>query len=209
MVFGLRSLIPRLDARDRDVLATVFGADPAAAPTPMALTVALLNLLGEAAVEQPVLLVVEDVHWLDELSASVLNAAGRRVTDPRVRVVATYRPHAGRRFAPAGWFELTLDPLGPSDSARIVDGLQLPLSPATRRAILDVAAGNPLALQELPRNAEQIDDADPVLPLTDRLVTVFGGRLSQMDARVRTELLRAALDGAKSAGRRPTSGPGM
>ena len=36
-----------------------------------------------------------------------------------------------------------------------------------------------------------------VLPLTDRLVTVFGGRLHQEGARVRTELLRAALDGTR------------
>lgn len=200
MVFGLRSLVPRLDVRDRDVLATVFGADPATPPTPMALTVALLNLLSEVAQQQPVLLLVEDVHWLDDLSATVLNAAGRRVIDPRVRVVATYRPHAGTPFALAGWSELTLEPLGPVDSARIVDGLQLPLSPATKRAILEVAAGNPLALRELPRNAEQIDDADPTLPLTDRLVTVFGGRLNQVAARVRTELLRAALDGTKAYG---------
>ncbi len=102
MVFGLRSLVPRLDVRDRDVLATVFGADPATPPTPMALTVALLNLLSEAALQQPVLLVVEDVHWLDDLSATVLNAAGRRVIDPRVRVVATYRPHAGTPLCAGG-----------------------------------------------------------------------------------------------------------
>ena len=36
------------------------------------------------------------------------------------------------------------------------------------------------------------------MPLTDRLVTVFGGRLQQLEPRVRTELLRAALDGARS-----------
>ena len=114
MVFGLRSLVP---TPGRPRIATCWPRCSAPTrpppPTPMALTVALLNLLGEAALEQPVLLVVEDVHWLDDLSATVLNAAGRRVIDPRVRVVATYRPHAGTPFALAGWSELTLEPLGP------------------------------------------------------------------------------------------------
>ena len=198
MVFGLRTLLPSLEDRDREVLAPVFSADPAAPPTPMALTIALLNLLSAAAVERPVLLVVEDVHWLDDLSATVLNAAGRRVIDPRVRLIATYRPNVGTAFALAGWSELTLQPLGPEDSARIVDGLQLPLSPQSRTAILEVAAGNPLALHELPRAADQVHQATAAVPLTQRLVTVFGGRLHQLDPRVSTELLRAALDGVKS-----------
>ena len=148
------------------------------------------------------------MHWLDELSATVLSVVGRRLTDPRVPVLATYRPHAGSTPLAAGW---------PSSRwARWVlrsrpswsTSWQLPFSPATKRAILEAAAGNPLALRELPRNAEQIDDADPTLPLTDRLVTVFGGRLNQVAARVRTELLRAALDGTKAYGANDTV-PGM
>src|ERR1700712_1352382 len=90
MVLRLRDELATLDARDRDVLAPVFGADPGQTPSTVALALAVLGL---AAVEQPVVLVVDDVHWLDELSAAVLSAAGRRVSDPRVRIVALYRPH--------------------------------------------------------------------------------------------------------------------
>lgn len=198
MVYGLRDVASGLDGHARDVLAPLFGADPVRAPSPMPLALALLDLLGAAATDRPVLLVVDDVHWLDELSATVLSAAGRRASDPRVRIVASYRPHAGAEFAVAGWVELALGPLGAADSARIVDRMALPLSAATRQAILDVAAGNPLALEELPRNADHIDAGSSALPLTDRLVTVFGGRLRQLDARVRTELLRAALDGVRA-----------
>lgn len=198
MVFGLREFASGLDDRARDVLAPAFGADPVEAPAPMSLALALLDLLGAAALQRPVLLVVDDVHWLDELSAAALSAAGRRSSDRRVRIVASYRPHAGAEFVTAGWDELTLGPLGAAASARIVDRIAVPLSAATRQAILDVASGNPLALRELPRNADQIEPGAPSLPLTDRLVTVFGGRLRQLDAAVRTELLRAALDGART-----------
>jgi DNA-binding CsgD family transcriptional regulator len=198
MVFGLRDVVARVDAHHREVLAPVFGADPTQAPSPMPLALAVLDLLGAAAADQPVLLVVDDVQWLDELSATVLSAVGRRAAHDRVRIVAGYRPHAGTDFSTAGWAELPLGPLGAADSAKIVDRMALPLSAVTRQAILDSAAGNPLALEELPRNAHQIDAWASSLPLTDRLVTVFGGRLRQLDAHVRTELLRAALDGVRA-----------
>ena len=84
----------------------------------------------------------------------------------------------------------------------MIDEFSLPskaLNRATRQAILDIAVGNPLALRELPRNAEQIDSWSPAMPMTDRLVAVFGSRLRRLDAPVRTELLRAALDGTPAA----------
>ena len=199
MVFGLRDALVGLDARGREVLAPVYGADPVRPPSAMSLALAVLDLLSAAAVAEPVLLVVDDVQWFDELSAAVLSAVGRRASDPRVRIVATRRPHSGAEFSTAGWAELVLGPLALAASAQIVDRMQLPLSAVTRQAILDSAAGNPLALEELPRNADQIGEwtSDTSgLPLTERLVTVFGGRLRQLDPRVRTELLRAALDGA-------------
>src|ERR1700712_2275081 len=132
MVFRLRDELATLDARDRDVLAPVFGADPVQTPSTLALALAVLDLLGAAAAERPVVLVVDDVHWLDELSAAVLSAAGRRVSDPRVRIVALYRPHAGVDFS--GWAELLVEPLGDAESATIVDRMALPLSPVTRQA---------------------------------------------------------------------------
>lgn len=196
IVFGLRDEVALLDQQDRDVLAPVLGVDASQAPSPMALTMALLALLTAAVRERPVLLVVEDAHWLDELSATVLGATGRRVSDPGLRIVATLRSQTELE----GWDEIRLTPLSGTDAEQLVDQMSLPLNVATRQAILELAEGNPLALQELPRYANQIDAATAALPLTDRLVAVFGSRLRQLDARVRTELLRAALDGAGAAG---------
>ncbi len=198
VVFALREELAGLDPHDQDVLAPVLGADPVAAPAPMTLAMSLLALVASAARAAPLLLVLEDLQWFDDVSVTVLNAAGRRLSDPRVRFLATARPQPGRRVAD-GWEELDVRPLSEDDGARLVDQAGVAMSPATRQMILDAAAGNPLALQELPRNAEQIDTWTAAMPLSDRLVDVFGARLRRLDEHVRTELLRAALDGTPAA----------
>ena len=132
--------------------------------------------------EKPYVLVKDQAHWLDELSATVLGATGRRVSDPGLRIVATLRSQTELE----GWDEIRLTPLSGTDAEQLVDQMSLSLNVATRQAILELAEGNPLALQELPRYANQIDAATASLPLTDRLVAVFGSRLRQLDTRVRT-----------------------
>lgn len=194
IAFALHDDIAALGTNEQAVLERILGGEPVAAPAPMTVTIALLALLTQAARAAPVLLVAEDVHWFDEVSTTVLSATGRRLSDPRVRMLASVRPEPGGPLL-EGWDELHLHPLGVDEAARLVDRVAGELSPATRRLILDAAAGNPLALQELPNNAEQIDTWTPAMPMTDRLVTVFGARLRHLDERVRTELLRAALDG--------------
>ncbi len=92
IVFALRPELAALGDDDQDVLAPVLGADATSAPAPMPLTMALLSLLTQAARHDPLLLVVEDMHWFDDVSAGVLNAAGRRLSDPRLRFLATARP---------------------------------------------------------------------------------------------------------------------
>jgi DNA-binding CsgD family transcriptional regulator len=194
MVIGLRDYVPGLDDRDRTVLAPVFGGEPDANVSALPMVMALLNLLTVAAQTRPVLLVIDDKHWLDSISAAVLGAVGRRLTHPRVRIVAGRRTPHESVFSAVGWSKLELSPLDAESSAQLLERAGPPLTTAAKAAILTAAAGNPLALAELPRGADQIDDAG-TLPLTDRLVVAFGRRLGQLKPGVRADLLRAALDG--------------
>jgi DNA-binding CsgD family transcriptional regulator len=203
MAFGLQDYLSGLDDRDRSVLAPVFGGDSGAGTAALPLVMALLKLLTAGAQNGPVLLLIDDVHWLDSVSAEVLGAVGRRLTNPGVRIVAGRRTPYESAFSPAGWSELQLHPLDAEDSAQLLALADVPLTAAKKAAILAAAAGNPLALAELPRGADQIDDAG-TLPLTDRLVVAFGRRLGQLKPGVRADLLRAALDGV-AVGARATN----
>jgi len=199
LVVGLQEYLPGLDDRDRDVLAPVFDGDPDARVSALPLVMALLNLLTVAAQTRPTLMVIDDKHWLDRGSAEVLGAVGRRLTHPRVRIVAGRRMPHESVFTAVGWSELQLSPLDAESSAQLLARAGVPSTTAMKAAILVAAAGNPLALAELPRGAAQIDNAG-TLPLTELLVAVFGRRLEQLDDSVRADLLRAALDGIAVGG---------
>jgi hypothetical protein len=75
------------------------------------------------------------------------------------------------------------------------------LSEELQRRILAEAAGNPLALIELPAAAVDLDlsSAWEPLPLTARLEAAFATRLAALDDEVRTLLLLAALDDGRLA----------
>ena len=195
LVVGLQEFVPGLVERDRATLVPVCGGDPGATFSALPMVMALLSLLVTAAQTGPVLLVIDDVQWLDSVSAQVLGAVGWRLTNPRVRIIAGQRTPEESVFSAAGWSELQLRPLGSENSARLLSNAGVPLTTVMKAAILAAAAGNPLALAELPRGASQIDDATEKLPLTDLLVSVFGRRLEQLDDSVRADLLRAAMDG--------------
>ena len=176
LLTGLHDVLADLDDRDRAALAPVSGAQADSSVSPMHLMVAVLNLLTTAAKARPVLLVIDDVQWLDDVSAVVLSAVGRRLADRRIRILAARRVPGQPTFATAGWTELVLDPLDAADSEQLLARATVPLTPRAKTAILTQSAGNPLALVELPRAAAQVEGWVGNVPLTERLVAVFGGR---------------------------------
>lgn len=198
LVLHLEDFTAGLAAKDRALLAPVFGGEPDSAVAVLPLVGAVLRLLEAGARTQPLLLVVDDVHWLDSISADVLSAVGRRLTSPRVAILAGRRVPHKSVFSTDGWSEVPLAPLGAGDAERLLKRAGVPLPAATRAAVLTAAAGNPLALTELPKFAGLVDTGCGTMPLTERLVAVFGGRLDELTADVRAALLRAALDGIAS-----------
>ena len=196
LVFSLKESLAGLDEQSRTVLLPVLAGDADLSVSVLPLAAAVLNLLSVAAQNQPLLLVADDVHWLDSVSAEVLSAVGRRLADSRVQIVAGRRTLHESAFSRVGWAELPLGPLSDADSESLLDQTGVPLTAATKTAILTAAAGNPLALAELPHSAAEFDFGAGAPPLTERLVGVFGGRTKRLNTDSRADLLRAALDGS-------------
>jgi DNA-binding CsgD family transcriptional regulator len=195
-------LLPLLGGLDvlpdpqRGALETAFGIAEGDAPDLFLIGLATLGLVAEWAAETPLLFVVDDAHWLDRPSAEVLQFVARRVeSDPAVLLFAV-REGVPSCFDDADLSELPLAGLDEDASNALLDFAPARLLADLRRRILEEAAGNPLALIELPAAAAEAGEgagSDP-LPLTARLEQAFASRLTTLDTGAQRLLLLAALD---------------
>ena len=109
-----------------------------------------LGLISAAARDRPMLLVVDDAHWLDRSSAECLAYAARRLDRRPIAMLVAARTDEAHAFAVPGVDELQLAGLDRSSARSLLVSRDPELSPAVAEALLDAAAGNPLALIELP-----------------------------------------------------------
>ncbi|GAB2828563.1 LuxR family transcriptional regulator [Actinocorallia aurea] len=174
-----------LPGPQRAALERVFGLASGEPADRLLVGLAVLSLLADLADDGPLLCVVDDAQWLDSVSAEALVFAARRLDAEGVVLLFAARDGA---FAAPGLAELRLPPLGQQDAARL---LPASLDPATRFQVLAEAAGNPLALQELP---QAVVSDDGGAPLTGRLVEAFHGQVAALPAASRALLLVAAAE---------------
>jgi DNA-binding CsgD family transcriptional regulator len=86
----------RLPVPQRDALRAAFGLVTADPPDRFLVGLAGLTLLAGAAAEQPLLLAVDDAHWLDEPTAEVLGFMARRLATEPIGFVVTVREPTDR-----------------------------------------------------------------------------------------------------------------
>ncbi|MFD0575935.1 AAA family ATPase [Dactylosporangium darangshiense] len=149
----LREQVDRLAGEHRDALDEVLQLTPLPSDNPPLIT-AVLALLRAAAADRPLLVIADDLQWFDRASATVLGFAARRVGGEPLAFLAAERTLAGSflegvrddvRLA-----EREIEPLAPEPAATLLDARHPDVTPPVRRRLLAEAAGNPLALVELP-----------------------------------------------------------
>jgi len=202
----LRPVLGGLDslpAAHRQALRAAFGLVDVAAPDIFRIALAALELIAESAAQAPLLLIAEDAHWLDRATVDVLAFVARRLhSDPIVLVIAI-RDGYESVLEDVGSVELRLERLDDTNAARLLDAHAPDLSTALRGRLLAEAAGNPLALVELPIAARDLESSLTVgirLPLTTRLEQAFAMRASELPNRTRTLLLVAAINDSDAVG---------
>ncbi|GIJ71318.1 ATP-binding protein [Virgisporangium ochraceum] len=188
----------RLPTPQRGAVLAAFGRTDTAVPDLYLVALATLGLIGEATTREPVLLVVEDAHWLDPASADVLVFVARRLEFEPVILLAAMRDGFGGPFADSGLPALAPGRLGPEDAETLVDAHAPGLRDEVRKRVLTEAAGNPLALVELPAVLDADDQLTGPLPLTDRLEQAFAARVEGLPVPARALLLAVALNDSDS-----------
>jgi predicted ATPase len=183
-----------LPTRQRVALLSAFGlAEPAAEP--YLVSYAALELIAEGAADAPVVLIADDVQWLDPPSASSLAFLARRIEYEPVVALFALREGFESPLADGSIPELVVPPLDDRHSTELLDRHAALLPEAARHQLLELAAGNPLALVELPRAWSPADSSvlTPVT-LTTRLERAFVRRIEALPDDVRRAALVAAAN---------------
>ncbi len=193
--------LAELSATYQDALKVALGLIAGPPSDRLLVSNAALALLRQAAAARPLLVILDDLPWLDRASALVLGFVARRLGGSRVGFLVAARTGAGAFFDVGGLPEHEVRPLDGTAAAGLVSARFPDLAPAVRRRVLAEAQGNPLALLELPLalNGAQrraLAALPPILPLSGRLQALFTSRASDLPAATRYLLLLAALEGS-------------
>jgi hypothetical protein len=155
---------------------------------------AMLVLQREAG---PVLVLVDDLQWLDVPSRSCLAFIARRAARTAILVIAAERsgaPSANGALFPGE--VLSVEPLELADAEALLRARAPSVASPARRALLRAAAGVPLGILELPIGDIGAADDDPSVappaPPGDRIGQVFAGRVAAVPPIVRLALLLIA-----------------
>ena len=186
----------------RDALTTALGLREGPRSDPLLLSNATLALLAAGASGAPVLLIIDDLPWIDRASAAVLGFVARRLSQTPVGLLAASRTGGESLLDQALLPTRIIAPLT-DDAAHALLASRYPaMSPRVRQRLVTEAQGNPLALlelpaalQERPMAAEAGSPLPAVLPLTRRLQATFAARLEPLPVQTRQLLLAAVLDG--------------
>jgi DNA-binding CsgD family transcriptional regulator len=209
---GLHSLVqpiigklPELPGPQRAALEAALGLGPAEGSDRFLVSAAVLSLLAAAAEDGPVLCIVDDAQWLDVPSADSLVFTARRLGAEGIVVLFAAREGEVRRFEAPGLDELAVGELDRDSAVVLLDRGAGEAAPSVRERLLAEAAGNPLALLELPAGLSgaqlagrgELPDA---MPLSSRLQAAFRQRIESLPESTQSALLNAAAeDGGEQA----------
>jgi len=189
----LRAQVASLSAEPRAVLDAAFGLGQGPAPERFRIAMTVLDFLGEVAAETPLLILAEDAQWLDQPTMDVLAFVARRLQSDSIVLLAAVREGYPSQLVDAGLPQHRIGALAPGEAVTLLDASTQQLTPVLRDRVLSEAAGNPLALMELPVTAARLDPGGPGgLPLTQRLERAFAARVADLPEVTRLLLLVAA-----------------
>lgn len=184
------ALLPQPKSRVLESALSMSGADIGGRGAVNAAVLSLLDMVGQ---EAPLLLLVDDYHWLDSSSRAVIDFISRRTEPLGIGLMLTSRGGHPSDFRGA---LLRLEPLPPDIASELVLE-RAPVSPEVMRRIVSLAAGNPLALVELPLSItpQQVDASAPLnqpVTVSAAVENAYRTRLHDLPRTTRLALLLAA-----------------
>lgn len=169
---------------------------------------AALTYLAAVAERRPTVLVLEDLHWADDLSLALVEGMMTLTEKAPLGLVLTMRPYrdeptwriheVAERDHHHRYLRVTLDPLEMAESTALLDSLLSgeDLSPSAREAILSRSEGNPLYIEQMVR-AMMEQGTDRVDEVPSSLSGLLTARLDRLDERERYLVQMASVFGSE------------
>lgn len=159
---------------------------------------------------EPLCVVLEDLHWIDAETHSLLDRLIDRVLGARVVVIVSYRPEFEHRWSHRSYYaQLPLDPLPRALAEQFLEELLGPGPDlwSLKSALIDRTDGNPFFLEECVRHLVETKDltgergaygpsrAALRLPLPDTVQAVLAARMDRLSEDDKRTLQCAAVVG--------------
>jgi DNA-binding SARP family transcriptional activator len=196
-----------LDADEREpfllhLLGTEEQAEAFAGLTPEAVKARTFETLVRMALDgsrrRPLVLVYEDLHWVDTLTEELLASVADNVQGAAILLLCTYRPGYQAPWLGLSYArQISLPPLSPSESADVVRGAlggdELPTPLA--EAVIARAEGNPFFAQELARAFRDGHDGGATIAVPGTVRDVLAARIDLLPDAPRRLLRTASVIG--------------
>jgi class 3 adenylate cyclase/tetratricopeptide (TPR) repeat protein len=113
---------------------------------------AIKRVLLRESLNQPLILMFEDLHWIDSETQALLNLLADAIASAHILLMVNYRPEYHHEWGNRSHYvQLRLDPLASQSAAEMLSGLlgEAPELVAIKRTIIERTEGNPFFIEEL------------------------------------------------------------
>ena len=148
--------------------------------------------------QRPLLLEVEDLHWIDQTSEDYLLSLVESLVGAPILLLGTYRPGYRPPWGEKSYaMQVALRPLGPRDGLVVVRSVapQERLSDHLAQVILAKAEGNPLFLEELTRAVVEQGELQADAAVPDTIQGVLMARIDRLPDAAKRLLQTASVLG--------------
>ena len=113
---------------------------------------AIKRILLRESLKQPLIVMFEDLHWVDDETQALLKLFAESVANARILLLINYRPEYHHDWGSKTYYtQLRLDPLGRESAEELLDALMseaVELRPI-KRLIMQKTEGNPFFIEEI------------------------------------------------------------
>jgi tetratricopeptide (TPR) repeat protein len=113
---------------------------------------AIKRILVRESLNQPLMVIFEDLHWIDSETQNLLNLLVDSLGTARILLLVNYRPEYQHQWGSRTHYtQLRLDPLGSESAGEMLDSLlgDQPELATLKRVIIERTQGNPFFMEEI------------------------------------------------------------